>query len=291
MPSPEQPEPFAHELRTLLIRRANRLVRTAAHVREGTDAEAVHDVRVAIRRLEAALYVWQDLLAAKALRRARRTLRALRRKAGVTRELEVHAAAICTYRDSAPPELHESLNQIANTLATQAERERARLHARVAPWRVERLARRLRRALQPLAEPPQTGHAPLLQARTRVEQRRRKALTALLATQGQGSDERLHVARLWVKRWRYAEEALAAATGHDLAGEELLRALQSVLGEIQDRATLRDRVLTLSGATKRHDAEELAPALAWLVTRTESERLDAMERFRSQGLPSVVSTV
>lgn len=262
-----------------------RVKRAAGRLTDPEDAEAVHDLRVAIRRLEASLYVWQDVLANKPLARTRKALRGLRRRAGAAREPEVHAAAVRHAMESAPVGLQESLTAIAIELTGIRDRKHAKLRARVMPWRMERLGRRLRRSLRPLTQPLGSTEAERL-ARARVEQRRRKALTALLDTRPEASDHALHDARLWVKRWRYAEESLATALGAEMAGRTLLQNLQQVLGEVQDLASLRDRTLALAAAQAGQGRPQHAAALAWLVTRAETERLAAVERFRSQPLPS-----
>ncbi|MEO5987304.1 MAG: CHAD domain-containing protein [Candidatus Eisenbacteria bacterium] len=276
---------LARELRAAMLRRAARLMRTASRVRQDQDPGAVHDLRVAIRRLEAALFVWQRLLAAKPLRRTMRTLRSLRRKAGATRESELHAMLIRTHLEAAPAEFRDALEHVIEMLEERRNLDATKLRVRVAPWRIERLTRRLRRTLRPLASALPFVHDPERDALARVEQQRRRALTALLEAHPSASDTALHEARLWVKRWRYAEEALTAAGGPEIAGDETLRELQQVLGEIQDRATLRVRALELVNEQVRRDNTSGAAALQWLITQLESERLDAVERFRSRPQP------
>lgn len=275
---------MARELRAALLQLAARFMRTASRVREGQDPEAVHDLRVAVRRLEAALFIWQGMLQAKPLRRTVRSLRALRRKAGETRESELHAMLIRTHLESAPAEVREELERVALMLDERRSSHEAKLRTRVAPWRIERITRRMRRALRPLAKAFDAGQEPHGEALARVELRRRKALEALLEAYPSESDAALHNARLSVKRWRYAEEALNAGGG-EIAGEKTLRRLQQVLGEIQDRATLRDRALELLTDQAGSGDTSTTTALEWLITRLESERLDAVERFRSQPLP------
>ena len=138
VPAAGEPAPLTRELRTALMHRAARLLRTASRVREGQDSEAVHDLRVAVRRLEAALFVWQRLLAAKPLRRTLRTLRTLRRKAGATREAELHALLIRAHLEPAPPEIRAELERVVHMLEVRRERDAAKLRVRVAPWRTER---------------------------------------------------------------------------------------------------------------------------------------------------------
>lgn len=288
IPVPQEPLHVADLVRRLLLQRTARLVRIAARAREGHDREAVHDLRVAIRRLESALDVWQDALTARPLRRARRMLQRLRRWAGDTREHEVHSAEIRRALTAAPAEFHAALAEVAQDLEALRAHRLAQLAERLKPARLQRLQRRLRRALRPLAQPCDPNELQR-QARTRVELRRRRALGALLEAHPSEAEQTLHDARLRVKRWRYSEEALAAATREDIAGEALLQRLQQSLGEIQDLDTLREWAQSWSERAVRKRSSEQAAALAWLITRSEAARLAALERFRSQSLPAARS--
>ena len=261
------------------------MARITDRLREGKDREAVHDLRVALRRLEAALEAWQDALARKPLRRAWRMLRQMRRWAGETRAHEVHAAEVRRAIAAAPTQLHQALGQVVDDLESEKALAQIQLSSRLKPARLEKLRRRVRRALRPLAEP----HDPFAlqrHARDRVEQQRRRALAALLDAHPSDAAGALHDARLRVKHWRYCEEALAATTHEGIAGEEVLRRLQQLLGEIQDLDTLRDWALAQSRRYARKEQLEESEALDWLLTRAESARLVALERFRSEALPA-----
>lgn len=283
--TPDEPLTLADEVRRLLLRRATRVARIADRLREGKDREAVHDLRVALRRLEAALRAWQDALAQRPLRRAWRMLRQMRRWAGKTREHEVHGAEVRRAMTAAPTELHKALGQVAEDLEAAKALAQTELSSRLKPTRLEKLRRRIRRALRPLVE-PRDAFELQRQARDRVERQRRRALAALLDAHPSDAESTLHDARLRVKRWRYSEEALAATTHEGIAGEEVLRRLQQLLGEIQDLGTLREWALAHSRRYARKEQPEKAEALDWLVTRAESARLATLERFRSEALPA-----
>ncbi len=283
--TPAEPLNPADEVRRLLARRATRVVRIADRLRGGRDREAVHDLRVALRRLEAALKAWQDALAPKPLRRAGRMLRQMRRWAGKTRAHEVHAAEVRRAMAAAPTPLQPALGQVAADLEAAQVLALGQLASRLKPARLEKLQRRIRRALRPLAEPAEAFELQR-QARDRVEQQRRRALAALLRAHPSDAESTLHDARLRVKRWRYCEEALAATTHEGVAGEEVLRRLQQLLGEIQDLDTLRTWGLEQRRRYTAKEQLEEVEALDWLVTRVESARLVALERFRSVDLPA-----
>src|SRR5438128_2020420 len=75
-------EPIADRLRASFKRRVAEFAAAARRVRAGADSEAIHDLRVAVRRLLAALKVWRVLMPARERRAATRELRRLRRRVG-----------------------------------------------------------------------------------------------------------------------------------------------------------------------------------------------------------------
>src|SRR5258706_136887 len=73
---------------------AGRFRDAAERARDEHDAEAIHDLRVAIRRLSEMLWLWKPLLRASGAGSLRRRLRRLRRDLGPVREVEVHLALV-----------------------------------------------------------------------------------------------------------------------------------------------------------------------------------------------------
>jgi CHAD domain-containing protein len=69
--------------------RLSKLIEQADHCLETPDPDAVHDLRVAIRRFSQALRIFRQLLDAKALQHMRRALRRVMDAAATVRDLDV----------------------------------------------------------------------------------------------------------------------------------------------------------------------------------------------------------
>lgn len=258
-----------------------RLRRAVRRTRRQTDAEAIHDTRVTLRRLEAALDLWHGAIPAKPGRRAHRVLRRLRRALGPAREAQVNLALLHERSDRLPESSRVAaafLLERFRRRSLRREREAAELCQSRA---TDRILRRLRRVL--VASGAVTSPAPgwLEGARLRASGRLAEARDALGKALEAPDDPVLHRARIAVKRARYLLERLAEAGGgpeaHAIAG---LRTSQELLGTIHDLAVLRERLL--------RDARRLAavdPAAASTVDpiteQLDVERDSALRSLRA----------
>lgn len=204
----------------------------------GDEARAVHDRRVAIRRLRTALEVFARVLP----KRARRVRRALKREfaaLGPRRDADVAIAALHAMEDALGPgdrpgfaELLTALDadgaagRLFDPAAVLAACEEASALAAAAPGRDARPAgRRMARA-----------------SRRRLADVR----VALGALDGPADPEALHDLRIAAKRLRYVLEAAAPALGDPAqAGAGAARELQDVLGELHDCDVMLPRVEAL----------------------------------------------
>lgn len=206
----------------VVVRLAAKLVRHARAAHEGADG-AVHDLRVACRRIETWLRLWSRHGDARVVRRG---VRGVRRAAGRVRDDEVVAALLTSGQLGArviPPSLR-------TRWLAEIERRRA-LQRLPAVARVVRVARAVERWAVALGAAP--GRAGRAERRTRRwEGRARVRLAEALRDGGPGA---LHEARLAIKRWRYAAEAAGAAGVRSAAAA---KRWQRALGALNDRATL-----------------------------------------------------
>ncbi|HTR97881.1 MAG TPA: CHAD domain-containing protein [Candidatus Acidoferrales bacterium] len=268
-----------------LLSRADALLRALARCRERAP-DAVHDVRVAARRMEAALWVWRNALSPGEASALRRAPRRWRRRLAHARDLEVLAHEL-----GSPPlcECGETIGALARALAREGDRVTSRLRVRPRGRRVKRWRGALERAT---GDAPEAELAAVLAAgAARVRRRQRDALAALAAAQGVDDDGPLHAARVALKRWRYAEEAYAAASGGALSSRsDEARELQRRLGSLHDRANssvlLLARARRASRRGRSREASELTAAAA-LADRLRSEGLATLPPLlRSIGAPA-----
>jgi CHAD domain-containing protein len=227
----------------------------ARGVTEGTP-DAVHDVRVACRRLETALRLWGRGPDARA---ARREARALRRTSSPTREAEA-------LRDLLKKRwVAESGVPLAERRAWIASLGPACEPPALVPASRTRLAVATEAAAQRLEQRGVRAD----RVRTRLGAWRTDARRQLTMALAQDGDAALHRARIALKRWRYAEEALAR--GRRVRSERRVQALrrwQRELGALHDLSSLASFVLA-----QGEPGRPLAQAI-------DARRLARLERLR-----------
>jgi CHAD domain-containing protein len=207
-----------------LLAQVEALVRLGPGVR--VDApDAVHQMRVAARRLRSVIGSFQPLLERRRTETVRVGLRVLGEALAPVRDSEVMLA----YFAGVPPE--PAVLLVQQSLREGHRTGRVRLLASLDDGRHETLVRSLTSMLDPspfrprAAAPAGPTLLPLLQeADARVELAATLALTADAASR----DEHLHEVRKLSKRARYAAEAAAPALG------EPARTLAAAMVSIQD---------------------------------------------------------
>lgn len=227
--------PPAAGARVMALARLGDVEAAAARLGDPADGEALHDLRVALRRLRSTLAALAPLLGdAVSEKQARRLSRAAR-VTGPARDAEVLQGWLAAQRDR----LQAPWRGAHDWLSERVERDRsqglARVRARAVP-RLEKalpkLAGRLARPGAPLPGAPSTlaaALAPLLKARAAALRE------ALRAVAGPEDAATLHRARLEGKRLRYLLEPLRGVPG--LPADEAvasLKGLQGLLGDWHD---------------------------------------------------------
>lgn len=239
-------------------------------VRVGQRDEALHDARVASRKLREGLTVYAVCIPKGRGRRAHETLREIGRDLGRARDHEATLALLERFTKAQP-------NEDVVWVVTRAHR----LHAAAQRSAVASLdaldrdgwKRRVRRALDAAREGPRS---PRKVRRSTVDQVRARLATYLTrgaAIETPGSVEGLHALRRAARRLRYALDLVR----RELVGAEALatelRRLQDTLGELHDC----DVVAQMLRALARRDgltAAQRRGALA-LLDATERNREDA----------------
>ena len=255
------------------------LERAARQMRRRTDERAVHDVRVAIRRLESALDLLKPLTRPRARRRARRALRSLRRSLAPARDVRITLQLLADRQAGFPPAARVLSQQLEERLGSRLHVLERRAARRCARAEIDRVRRRFERVWR---EPPfaEVADPALLEpAHARLTRRAARAVAALERATAEAEPGALHDARIQAKRWRYALERHAAATADsDRSDQRWLKQIQDALGEIQDFTILRERVKRLSGQSAGRASD--AAALRLLLESCETDRDRAVLEFR-----------
>jgi exopolyphosphatase/guanosine-5'-triphosphate,3'-diphosphate pyrophosphatase len=208
-------------------------------------ARAVHALRVATRRAEAALDLFEPYLDAKALEKCRRRLKRVRRAAASAREADVHLAEIGRWLRHAGRPHAPALRFLADRVGRERREARRRIEETCRRYPGRRWKRAAARLLGPVDERASVAETLLDAARRSIAERREEFAAA--AANDLHDLAQVHRLRLAVKRLRYDLELVAAclhAASAAGAGERVQR-LQDRLGRLNDRRVEVDRLTRL----------------------------------------------
>jgi len=231
------------------------------------DSEALHDFRVALRRLRSTLRAYRPLIGDSVRRRTRRRLRDLGHRTNAGRDAEVHLEWLRNQVELLAPRERPGLQWLIERLDERRASEYAetvRDLRRVFP----RIERRLRRGLgeyrtrvPPSGEP---GHSRFgAAAGTALRTTAAAFHDALAAIEGVDDAAGLHAARIAGKRVRYAIEPVATSVPAGASLVRRLKSLQDLLGEANDCHVLDREVreaVAAAGATGALQRHEIALA-------------------------------
>lgn len=227
----------------LLRKRLERFTRLLQALEAG-DVDAVHQVRVASRRLRELLPLLG--LEAGVARKLGRRLRKVTRELGGVRELDVLLLTLESLRGTAGHD-ERAIDRIA--AAVRADRASAgeRLAAALSPDELARLARRLEREGKGLeraaSRSAESARAWRWIMDARIARRARAVVDGINDAGAVYLPERLHVVRIAVKKLRYGVELRDESAGARRSPEQIsLRQAQELLGRLHDLQVLLDRV-------------------------------------------------
>jgi len=220
----------------------------------------VHDMRVAVRRLRAAMRVLDDK--ARTLRAQEAGLKVLQDALGEVRDLDVEIAWYLEGGLGVEGVEPEGLDALVQQVQAQLPPREAQL--------VEAL-RVFQRETSPLLQEAVRKHAPPgrlggKQARKALEKRIRRVEKAAGALDARMEAGPVHALRIAAKKLRYTAEPLLAAFPHLEALLDELASLQKLLGELHDADVRRERLISLARAGRRGPARKVAFTLEAAVS-------------------------
>ncbi|HLF58123.1 MAG TPA: CHAD domain-containing protein [Alphaproteobacteria bacterium] len=230
----------AQALSANLARSADDIAWNGACALAGNDPEAVHQLRIALRRLRAILSLYKKLLAPRERDQLRDLVRAVNAPLGRARDIDVFADEVLGPALSAMP---EDRDLAALAAAAEAERAGRREEARDA-IRSDRFTRLIGAAELLAAAPPRDGDAAAVLAkpassfaRKTLRRRHKKLCQAGHHLRHMLAAER-HQLRIAVKKQRYAAELFAPLFAGSRPGKyaKALSRVQSALGANNDAA-------------------------------------------------------
>ncbi|MGZ8585913.1 MAG: CHAD domain-containing protein, partial [Actinomycetota bacterium] len=213
-----------------------RLLQNDAGVRLGDDAEAVHQARVATRRIRSDLRSLRGVVDPSWATSLRERLRELGADLGAVRDAEVLRDRLRGRASRLAPEDRRGLDRLVASLERTREEARERLLAAIREPGSTALLDDLVEAARSPAVLEEVAGAPAADGLRSVLDGPWKHLKgAIDRVREDPSDEALHAARIRAKRVRYAAEAVAPVFGKRAkAFAQEAAGLQDVLGEHQD---------------------------------------------------------
>jgi CHAD domain-containing protein len=258
-------------LQAMIRRQYDEILAHDPGTRLGSDPEALHKFRVAVRRLRAVLRVARPILDREWTDTLRSELRWLGRALGAVRDYDVLLIHLRAQADSLPPSDAALLARLVEQLERAREAPRAEM--------LEALSSS--RYLELLGRTELAGEAPSWNGRRRSVARLaaaefRKVERAAKALDGKSSDAELHRVRVRCKRARYAAELAEAEAGKP-ARRFIARAkdVQDALGEHQDAIIADERLRELVRS-------EGDPQLAFVAGRLVERQRERMLRARAR---------
>jgi CHAD domain-containing protein len=206
------------------------------------DGEALHDLRVALRRLRSTLRAYRPWLGGTAAKKLRRRARDLGRSTSAARDADVQLAWLRAQGAALAPREHAGLRWLEERVAARRDATYDRL-ARRLPRALAKLEQRLRRRLAVYRVKVRVGDdaaVPLFGAVTAGALRTLagELLDALEGVADAADAAGQHAARIATKRVRYLLEPLTTRVPGGRALVRQLQQLQDVLGELHDAHVL-----------------------------------------------------
>jgi CHAD domain-containing protein len=249
------------------------------------DQEALHDFRVAIRRLRSAVRAYRSELDSSVSGKMRRRLRALARATNDGRDAEVQLAWLAKQTGRLAPDEVAGFYWLVGRLEDRKQKTHDRAIADVAR-RYDKAGGKLRRALGILRIELQTGQGQRLQTFREVTgalaRRQIEAVRDDLGRIRDASDaEQAHRTRISLKRLRYLLEPIARRNRRAGALVRRFKEAQDLLGEHHDMHLLSSGIASLRTRVSNSTFSELDAGLAALARLADAAGVAAFDRFES----------
>ncbi len=263
-----------------------RLLANEEGTRLGEDIEALHDMRVATRRLRAAFGVFGEAFEPGALKPYLKGLRATGRALGRVRDLDVFMDKTRLYLDSLPEEQRQGLGPLFQEMEAQREENRVAMLAYLDSQEYHTFKRQFNIFLHTpgagALQFPHDGPSPRLVSELApvLIYTRLAAVRAYDSYIPDAHLETLHALRIEFRKLRYAVEFFSEVLGEQ-AGEiiEEFKSLQDHLGDLNDANVAGQIVETFIEEKQGEEGvEDLEPIRKYLATRT-GERDQLLESF------------
>ncbi len=277
---------FVDSAYRVLRRHFNRMAWNEPGTRLGLDPEFLHDMRVATRRIRAALRVFRPGLPPRRVQGLVRDLRWLGRTLGEVRDLDVYLIRLQQEIGDLPGDLQPGVEHFRKLLIKRREKARQRMLQVLDSRRYDKFIFRFRRFLD-LGPPnyPTASKAKIPVGEVAggiIKKRLRKVLRTGREIKKTSPDEQLHRLRIDCKRLRYVCEFFADIYGG--AASKFARRvtkIQDILGVHQDAVVARSALSSFAGeiSPPAGQREKVFMALGHLMAQHEGHARACRSEF------------
>jgi CHAD domain-containing protein len=238
--------PRGHDQAQAAIQTLANVIAEQAQGVSALDGTAIHDMRVASRRLRMALDIYHPYLPSKPRKNLRKLVRSITRDLGTRRELDVMAIMMREHREETHGVWQRFMDHAINII--DARRDHQAEYCRDAATLAA--SERFQEAVIAVFDAIETeGICVLELAQAGILGALSEARAARKEWRRTDDPEALHLVRIALKHLRYACEFHAPLYGEPMAAQiNHIKAAQEILGEWNECRLLEDMVLTLGGA-------------------------------------------
>jgi CHAD domain-containing protein len=286
-PPPQgSPGALSDHLGVLVDKRLDRLNQCREWRSTDDPIEAVHDLRVASRRLRAFIDVFRPLLDSEIVERTEKPLRRITRAARSLRDLDVQTELLVKRLARASTDAERgALEHLLEQLELDRDRAERRAEKRLRKVDFDELQVSMSAALgETVARLPHDASAAGALANELLERLVDQASRDKPADDGIEYPEEMHRLRIDLKKLRYAMELFQPVFGDDYdALYERVEDLQELLGVHHDLVVLGEIVDDLKDRMRSKHRETLLSGFEALNDQLARERRQLLARFRAQG--------
>lgn len=240
------------------------------------DVDAIHDMRVAIRRLRTALRDLDGVVDERPLKGIKNDLKNIADMLGTIRDQDVAIIALEEFVGDAEKEsVGAGVEEMIASFKGKRKRAHSKLEKDLGSISIDKLRDRFSKRIADSVSQPELFDTPKLRdvAKVVIQMRLQKFRQMGDAIRQPLDAKKLHELRIAAKRLRYSIELFAGLCGDEISGfaPELAK-LQSFLGDIHDCDVWTD---TLRQGFKTKTKANSSAASGWLLTKFLSKRSKA----------------
>jgi len=254
-----------------------------------SDPEALHDYRVALRRLRSCLRAYRKQVRSTVTRKSLRQLRRLAQSTNESRDLEVHLGWLAERRDCATDAQRPGITWLIGRLEQARQRAWDDMRARdeqLFPGLHDRLHHQLSEFRTTVRLDDESGRRSTAVVTAR---RARSAARRLERRLGRiryvSSEEEIHRARIAAKHLRYLLEPFAGDLSEAGAVIEPLKALQDAFGDVHDGHMFVPELREAREQAAAAGVAGMGPGLQSLVASLHARGHQAFDSAAREWLP------